>query len=155
MYRTALIQLPLVRDTPSVVVRTPAQVAEMCSDVSDLAQETCLVMILNGKNRLICRCMVTIGTVNSSLISPNVIFRQAIIEHGAGIIVAHNHPSGSSSPSAEDIRITKQLIEAGKILDIPVLDHVILGKKTDTEPGFLSMRESGVCDFSGKSVYHS
>ncbi|OGV66918.1 MAG: hypothetical protein A2283_24320 [Lentisphaerae bacterium RIFOXYA12_FULL_48_11] len=149
-YRTAIIQLPLVKDTPTVAVKTPAQVAEICSDMVDLAQEVFQVLVLSSKNKLITRCMVSIGLLDASLVHPREVFRQAIIEHGAAIALCHNHPSGDSTASAEDIRITKQLIECGNILDIKILDHVIIGKKTETQPGFLSMRESGLCDFSGK-----
>lgn len=147
-YRTALVQLPLVRDTPLSIVRTPQEVAAICSDMTDLAQESFHVLVINSKNRLLARCLVSIGTLDSTLVHARDVFRQAIIEHGAAVILAHNHPSGDPTPSAEDVRITRQLISAGEILQIKVLDHVIIGRKKDIHPGYLSMRESGVCTFT-------
>ena len=69
-------------------------------------------------------------------------------ESAAAIILVHNHPSGDPTPSAEDIRITKQIVEAGRILGILVTDHVIIGRESDGSRGFLSMREQGLCDFA-------
>jgi DNA repair protein RadC len=64
------------------------------------------------------------------------------------VVLAHNHPSGDPTPSVEDIRITRQLIEAGRILDISVLDHVVIGRVRNASPAFVSMRESGLCQFN-------
>jgi DNA repair protein RadC len=149
-YRTSVIQLPLVKDRPAKIVRKPAEVAELCVDMADLAQESFHVLLLNTKNRLISRCLISLGTINASLVSPREVFRQAVVESAVALIIVHNHPSGDSSPSAEDVRITRQLIEAGNILGIAVMDHVIIGRKSETQPGYFSIRESGICDFNAK-----
>jgi DNA repair protein RadC len=99
------------------------------------------VLTLNGKNRLIRRHLVSLGTANSTLVHPREVFRPAIQDGAVSIIVAHNHPSGDPSPSANDIRITKNLVEAGKIIQIGVIDHLIVGSTTH------SLRESGLVDF--------
>jgi len=144
---TALVQLPLVRETGKERIRSPEDVARVCTDLSELAQESFHVLILNVKNCLINRQMVTIGLVDASLAHSREIFRQAILENAAGIVLTHNHPSGDPTPSAEDIKITKRLIDAGKIVDITVQDHVIIGKATESSKGFFSMREHGLCNF--------
>jgi len=146
-YVTALVQLPLVKETRKDRVRSPADVARVCADIGELAQETFHVLMLNAKNNLINRQMVTIGLADASLVHPREVFRLAIVENASAIVLTHNHPSGDPTPSAEDIRITKQLIESGRLLNIAVQDHVIIGKATESSKGFLSMRESGLCDF--------
>lgn len=146
-YVTALVQLPLVKETSKDKVRSPEDVARVCADIGELAQETFHVLILNAKNNLANRHMVTIGLADASLVHPREVFRPAIVENASAIVLTHNHPSGDPTPSAEDIRITKQLIEAGRLLNIAVQDHVIIGKVTESSKRFFSMRESGLCDF--------
>ena len=91
---------------------------------------------------------VTRGILDASLVHPREVFREAVRGGAAAVILAHNHPSGDPSPSAEDLRMTRQLIEAGKVMDIKVLDHVVLGKGTGSgQPSFYSMREEGVVTF--------
>lgn len=147
-YVTALVQLPLIREPRKERVRTPEDVARLCSDMRDLAQETFHVLMLNAKNNLINRVLATVGIVDSALVHPREVFRQAITENAAAVVLVHNHPSGDPTPSAEDLRITRQLIEAGKVLAITVTDHVIVGRETDTTRGFLSLREQGLCSFT-------
>lgn len=148
-YTTVMVKLPLVRETGKERIRTPEDVAKVCSDLALLAQETFHVLMLNSKNYLINRHMVTLGIADASLVHAREIFRIAVTEGAtAAIVLVHNHPSGDSTASAEDVRITKQIIEAGKILGIPVQDHVIIGNSSEAEKGFLSMRESGLCDFA-------
>ena len=149
-YTTVMVRLPLVRETRKERIRSPADVAKVCSDLELLAQETFHVLTLNSKNYLINRHMITLGLVDASLVHAREIFRVALKEDTAvaAIVLVHNHPSGDAAPSAEDIRITKQIIEAGKILGIPVQDHVIIGRSSESGKGFLSMRESGLCDFA-------
>ena len=148
-YVTALIQLPLIRETGKEKVRTPEDVARLCSDLRDLCQETFHVLILNAKNNLVNRVMATVGIVDASLVHPREVFRQAVMENAAAVVLVHNHPSGDPTPSAEDVRITRQVVEAGKILGILVTDHVIIGRESDGGRGFLSMREQGLCEFAG------
>ena len=147
-YVTALVQLPLVRESSKEKICSPGDVARVCADIADLAQETFHVLMLNGKNCLINRHMVTIGLADASLVHPREVYRPAIELGAVTVVLIHNHPSGEIDPSAEDIRITKQLVEAGKILGIAVQDHVIIGKATASSKGFHSMRESGLCGFT-------
>ncbi len=121
----------------------PLDATESLKDLRELAQETFCVLTLNTKNKLIRRHMISLGTVDSTLVHPREVFRPAITDGAASIIVAHNHPSGDPSPSAEDIRITRKLIEAGQHISISVLDHLIIG---NGDP--LSLRESGLVSFN-------
>ncbi|OGV68090.1 MAG: hypothetical protein A2283_18810 [Lentisphaerae bacterium RIFOXYA12_FULL_48_11] len=147
-YATAVIQLPLVRETGTKPrIRTPEDSAKACADMQNLAQESFQVLLLNSKNYLLNRQMVSLGLVDASLVHPREVFRQAIVENSAALVCVHNHPSGDSTPSAEDIRITRQLIEAGRIIDIKILDHVIIGRPSENNKGYTSMRESGLCEF--------
>ena len=87
---------------------------------------------------LIKKSVVSIGTITEAIVHPREVFRDAIREGGSGIIVTHNHPSGNPSPSKQDIETTRRLIEAGKIVGIPLVDHIIL-----TDSTFYSMKENG------------
>ena len=79
---------------------------------------------------------------------PREVFRKAIRESSASVVLAHNHPSGDPTPSAEDVRITRQLVEAGRVIDIKVLDHVVLGRlSADRDRAYVSLREEGLVDF--------
>jgi len=141
-YTTVQTNLPLVKESTDQIVKSPADVSRICEDMKSLAQESFHVITINTKNKMINRHMITLGIVDCCLAHPREVFRPAILDGASGIICVHNHPSGDSCPSCEDIRITKQLIQAGKTLEIKVFDHIIIGK----EP--LSMRDSGLADFS-------
>jgi DNA repair protein RadC len=142
-YNAALIQLPLVKEQTCEHLTKPEQVSKLCRDMADCAQEAFHCLLLNTKNRLINRILVSLGIADASLVHPREVFRAAIEANASGVILVHNHPSGDPTPSAEDIRITRQLIEAGAVVDIKVLDHVIIGR----DPAFMSLRESGLCTF--------
>lgn len=152
-YRTALVQLPLVCEAGGRHVRNPADAAAICADIRDLAQETFHVLLLNSRNSVIDRQMVSLGIVDSTLLHPREVFRTAIQRGASALVLVHNHPSGDPAPSAEDIRITRQMVEVGRIIDIKVLDHVIVGRElppTEDAPGrqgFLSLRENGTVTF--------
>jgi len=122
---------------------TPAEVAELLRDMAELAQESFVTLSLNARNRLIARHLVSLGTVSSTLVHPREVFRPAIRDGAKSVIVAHNHPSGDPSPSADDVAITRRLVEAGRMLEIELLDHVIIGSG---EP--FSLRESGLVAFN-------
>jgi len=92
----------------------------------DLRKEVFRVLLLNRANRLIKEVTISEGTLDASIVHPRDVFREALLETAAGVILIHNHPSGNSSPSEEDLRITKQLVEAGRLLGIKVYDHIIL-----------------------------
>ena len=134
--------LPLVRETTGEALKDPASVRALLDDVSQLAQEAMIVLTLNQKYKLISRHMVTLGIANASLAHMREVFRPAILDGACAIIMAHNHPSGDATPSAEDVQITRQAVSAGKIIGIDVLDHIVIGR-----PGFVSLREAGLVEF--------
>jgi DNA repair protein RadC len=92
----------------------------------DFRKEIFTVLLLNRANRLIKEVIISEGTLDASIVHPRDVFRDALLEPAAGIILMHNHPSGNPSPSEEDLRITKQLVDAGRLLGIKVYDHIIL-----------------------------
>jgi DNA repair protein RadC len=109
-------------------IRSPADVHRRYGPLlRDLMVEEFHLLTLDAQNRVTRQTLITRGILNSSLVHPREVFRAAIAEAAAGIIVVHNHPSGSPSPSADDKAVTVQLVEAGKLLDIPVYDHVVVG----------------------------
>ncbi len=147
-YLTALVQLPLARESTGQTVRTPADVRKVCEDLENLAQEVFQVLTLNVKNHLLNRHMISLGLADSSLAHPREIFRSAIADGASSIILVHNHPSHDETPSAEDIRLTRVLVEAGKVIQITVLDHIIIGQANDNgSPGYYSLREAGLVAF--------
>ena len=97
------------------------------------------LVLLNTKNHIIGYRDVSIGSLNASIVHPREVFFEAINAHAASVILVHNHPSGDPSPSREDINITERLVKSGRIIDIPVLDHIIVGKNR-----FISLKERGV-----------
>lgn len=102
-------------------------------------KEVFLVLLLNSANLLMKEYKISEGTLNASLVHPREVFHPAITDLAASIVLVHNHPSGVPTPSSEDEQITRRLVEAGKLLDIPVLDHVIIGRER-----FFSFREEGL-----------
>lgn len=108
-------------------IASPADVAELFIPIlRDEVQEKFYVICLNSSNRIIKFKTVTTGTLNSSVVHSREIFKVAIDNNSASIILLHNHPSGNPEPSSEDINITRRLAEAGKLMDIPVFDHIII-----------------------------
>lgn len=131
-------------------ISTPESAAAVLRErVRGLDREVFWVLLLDTRNRLIVPPVeVSKGTLNSSLVHPREVFKPAIQHSAAGVILAHNHPSGDPSPSAQDIRITSSLVDAGKLIDIQVLDHLILGQRTTSQTSdFVSLRESGQVAF--------
>ena len=127
------------------ILDTPEKVAELLhEECLQYKVEHFIVLLLNTRRRLIRMEKIAIGTLNSVLITALEVFKPAIYRSSSAIILAHNHPSGCVSPSEADIKVTRDLIRAGKLLKIEVLDHVILGSPSKDNPkGFLSLRESG------------
>ena len=141
------LSLPVVKEAkPGCKCNTPEQIYQLLQDTAHLAQESFSVVTLNRKYGVLDRHLITLGLVDASLVAAREVYRPAILDGACAVVLAHNHPSGDCTPSAEDIRITCQLVEAGKILDIEVLDHVIIGRG---ERPYLSLRESGLVSFSG------
>ncbi|MCJ7765514.1 MAG: JAB domain-containing protein [Thiovulaceae bacterium] len=106
------------------------------SEYHNMEREHFIVITLDGASRVISTRVVSIGTLNQSLVHPREVFRDAIYDNAAGIIIAHNHPSGQLEPSIEDKRVTKRLKEVSTIIGIELLDHLIL-----TVNGYYSFRE--------------
>jgi DNA repair protein RadC len=131
------------------LIREPAQVlALLQKETAQLDQEVFWVLLLDQKYRLRhAPIAVTKGILNASLVHPREVFREAIRMAAAAIIVVHNHPSGDPAPSAEDIQITRQLLETGKVVDIQLLDHIIIGGKRPPPAPYTSLREAGLVDF--------
>ncbi|WP_438319126.1 RadC family protein [Sporosarcina sp. FA9] len=120
-------------------IRSPEDAAAyLMTDMSSLSQEHFVVLFLNVKNEIIHKQTLFIGSLNSSIVHPRDIFREAVKRSAASIVCAHNHPSGNPSPSPEDIEVTKRLIEAGSIMGIELLDHIIIG-----DHKFISLKEKG------------
>ena len=125
----------------------PAAIAEFCRPIClGLSVEKFWVLCLNRRNRLIRLVEITSGTAGNTLVHPREVFREAIKEASSAIVCVHNHPSGDPAPSAADIRVTRTLREAAGTVDIPLLDHVIVGeaRHDPTGSGFYSFRDAGV-----------
>lgn len=115
-------------DSDSDQIRVPADVfCRMGPRLHDLAQEEFHTLLLNARHRVIREVFVTRGILDVSLIHPREVFKPAVGEGVAALILVHNHPSGDPTPSPEDRTVTLQLIDAGRVLGIPVLDHVVVG----------------------------
>jgi DNA repair protein RadC len=122
------------------VIRSPEDVAHVMIPVlRELTVERFYVLVLDAMNGLKTCEPVTTGTLNASLVHPREVFKQAIDHRAASIIVVHNHPSGNPEPSREDVEITRQLAEAGKVLGIPLHDHIIVALDR-----FTSLAERGL-----------
>ena len=148
--------LELARRLAGEKVQTGVHISEphlaaklLLPQVAYLEEEVFWLLLLDKKNRLMRMPLeISRGILDANLVHPREVFKEAIRSTASQVILAHNHPSGDPSPSAEDIQITKRLIEAGKIIDIKVLDHLIIGKISDEcREGYRSMREFKYCDF--------
>ncbi|MDV2481025.1 JAB domain-containing protein [Methanoculleus sp. Wushi-C6] len=119
-------------------ITRPEDVLPLVAEWRDRKQEYFFCITLNGAGEVIERRTVTVGILNQSLVHPREVFAEAITDRAASVILVHNHPSGTLDPSSQDIGITRQLVEAGSILGIRVLDHIIVTKK-----GYASLKELG------------
>lgn len=126
------------QSTPKPRIKTPSDIVRVYGpQVRDLKREVFRVLLLDSGNRILRDVVVSEGTLNASLVHAREVFKPAIDHLAAGVILLHNHPSGEAIPSREDLEITKQIVQSGKIMGIPVLDHVIL-----TGGGYYSFAES-------------
>ncbi len=116
-------------------IRNARDAYEYLQDMRYLSKEHLRGLYLNSHNRIIRDEVISIGTINTSIIHPREVFQPAIECNAAAVVLAHNHPSGDATPSTEDLDITEQIIQAGKILGIHMLDHVIITKDTFTSIG--------------------
>ena len=142
----------LYTDGPAQGCRTPEdaeQIARAAIEAEPLTagqdKEGFWTIHLNVKNGVKSVELVTLGLLDSSLVHAREVFRGAIVANAAAVVLFHNHPTGDPTPSAEDIRITRKLVEAGKVIDIKVMDHIIIGRKGAP---VMSIRENGLVDFS-------
>jgi DNA repair protein RadC len=144
------VRLSTEKNTVIATIKSPADAVRLLRDKArTLDKEVFWVLPLDIKNQLkrepIC---ISEGVLDASLAHPREVFRSAICRGAAAIIIAHNHPSGDPTPSPEDIRITREMVEAGKIVDITVLDHIIIGKPdANRKSDYVSIRETGIVDF--------
>lgn len=129
----------LLQNKKSTLILSPENVWEELKDIRDNKKEHFVVFYLDSRNQEIQREVISIGTLNESLVHPREVFEPAIRNSAAQIIIAHNHPTGNPNPSEEDIKITTQLVEAGKLLGIELFDHVIV-----TKENFLSMSKENL-----------
>ena len=134
--RRSIVALPPER----LRIKSPADAAGLLlADMGALEQEELRTIIVDSKNQVLKIHTVYKGSLNTAVLRIAEVFREAIRLNAAGIIVAHNHPSGDPSPSAEDVHVTRQLVEAGKLLSVDVLDHLVIGNQS-----FLSLKERGL-----------
>lgn len=126
--------------TDNPIIRSPEDVSRYF--IPKLLHETkehFMIAILNTKNRIIATPIISIGSLSASIVHPREIFREALKYPCAAIILVHNHPSGDPNPSREDISCTEKIVKAGKIMDIPILDHLIIAQHN-----YLSMKDKGL-----------
>ncbi len=142
-----LLAQRLTRETypEAPLLDTPERVADLLREQNrPYLVENFQVIFLNTRRRMIGMRVLTQGTLDTLLVHPREVFRSAIAAGAAAIVVAHNHPSGDPTPSEQDIKVTRDLMRAGQLLKIELVDHIILGRRTEERPrDFISLREMG------------
>lgn len=141
--RVDIVQVKLVREKTMLYknrrIRSPHDAYELMKEfLGDVDREHFIVLCMDTKNQPTCIQTVHIGSLNSSIVHPREVLKPAILSNSCSCIVAHNHPSNDTTPSPEDIAVTKRLAEAGEIIGIEVLDHLIM-----CDDHFLSLKEKG------------
>lgn len=116
----------------------PEQVFRVFSFLQQETKEYFLTVHLDGKNRILAVEILSVGSLNQSIVSPRELYKTALLSSAAAVVLIHNHPTGDPTPSREDIEITKRLVAAGELLAIRVIDHIIIGDR------FLSFAEQGM-----------
>jgi len=148
LYRAPIIAVRVVRDrsAPSPAsIRSPADIAGVLQElVGEADREIFAVVALNTKNRILGIDPVAVGAIDEAVVEMREVFKTALILGAVAIIIVHNHPSGSTDPSPEDTLLTVAIIQAGKLLGIDVLDHIIL----TNDGGYLSLRQHGMGGWS-------
>jgi len=129
----------LLKDKKATLIMSPKEVWEELKDIRDNKKEHFIAFFLDTRNQVIKREIISVGSLNANLVHPREVFEPAIAHLVAQIILAHNHPSGDSEPSEDDLEITKRLVESGKILGIDVIDHIIV-----TRNSFISLKEKNL-----------
>ena len=135
---------------PSTTIETPEQAVAYwkanipCADWFDPSKEAFVVLVLNTRRRLLGHNLITLGSLDTCTVHPREVFRPVITIAGHAAILAHSHPSGDPTPSEADIKVTRDLIRAGQLLKIEILDHVIVGAPSQDRPkDYVSLRELG------------
>lgn len=143
--RIQVLGLRVVREASSILypgrkIRKPQDAAELFRQfIGEYDREVFCILCLNAKNEPTAIHLVSIGTLNASLVHPRETFKLAILANSSAIIACHNHPSGEDNPSPEDVKVTERLRDSGNLLGIDLLDHIILGHNT-----FISIKEKGL-----------
>jgi DNA repair protein RadC len=120
-------------------IRTPEDVYKYLEEMRKLQKEHFRGLYLNIRNRLIHDEVISIGSLTFNIVQPREVFRPAIEYGAAALILAHNHPSGEPEPSEDDLKVTRKIVEVGKLMEIDVLDHIIIGNDN-----YVSLRERGL-----------
>lgn len=130
----------MISPKETTVIRTPNDVFNLVGpDMRYLQKEHFICLFLNTKNHLIFKEVISIGSLNAAIVHPREVFRAAIKRCSASIIAVHNHPSGDPQPSTEDVKLTERLVQAGEIIGIDVIDHLIIGNHS-----FYSLKENSL-----------
>lgn len=140
--KRVVLEKEVTKNCPDLTyaIKSPEDAAIVGRDfmrIHEEPEEYMYMICMNVKNKILGVFEISHGTVNVSLVSPREVFQKALLANAVSIILMHNHPSGDCTPSREDIEVTKRLVEAGKIIGIEVLDHIIVGDK------FSSLKEKG------------
>jgi len=128
-----------VNDTNLPTIESTKDAIAQLTDLQNLKKEHFITLYINARHKLIHKELISVGTLTANLVHPREVFEPAIIRVAIEIIVAHNHPSGDPAPSSADLEITKRLVEAGKILGIKVLNHIII-----TKENYFSFQDKGL-----------
>jgi DNA repair protein RadC len=141
------MNIPIKRDDKKINITSPQEVANLLSNIlmtseeHDRNKEHFYIICLDVRNRILNIDLVSLGTLTASLVHPREVYKIAIMKNAAQVIVSHNHPSNDPEPSEDDIRITKRIYEAGKILGIELIDHIII---TENKESFTSLKDKGI-----------
>ncbi|MCQ6962828.1 RadC family protein [Methanolobus chelungpuianus] len=126
-------------DEPKRKIRSPADVYSLLyPKMREQKRERLVALLLDTKNQVLREEVISIGSLNANIVHPREVFKAALMESCASVILSHNHPSGDPTPSREDIAVTEKLVEGGKLLGIDVLDHVVIG-----EGKYVSLKDEG------------
>ena len=128
----------IARNSVQTIISKPIDALPFLTTISTRKKEYFVALYLNARNAVVHQEIISVGTLTSSIVHPREVFEPAIRASAAAMIIAHNHPSGDTSPSDQDIRITNKLVDAAAILDIDIVDHLIVSEK-----GYTSLKEEG------------
>lgn len=142
LVRTVLVKEAVPDYSGCRTLSTPEEVTDawlaLFGEASSLPKEQFVAFALNTKNHLLAAYVVSVGSLNASIVHPREMYREAVMLGAASVVAAHNHPSGDPTPSGADIQLTRRLVRAGDVLGIELLDHVVIG-----DDDAVSMRELG------------